>query len=184
MDYRDAATALWGDAGAFAHDAYGRNRHLYPELPEQLPIVIGITAYGACRGLTRIGGSHGPRISLFSAEFAKGRRIVEDILIHEMLHAWLTITGQDISHDSDAWYTAIRRLSPAVLGRDLDVRRGVTRRSVRVPNPRFGEDGQPKTLVRKAPVEGATPHGDIARWPQPFRPTDFDPGPPIDCPTY
>jgi hypothetical protein len=185
MDYRGAAVTLWGRAGAFAHDAYARNRHLYPGLPERLPIVIGITAYGGCNGLTRLGWEHGPRISLFSAEFKKGRYLVEDTILHEMLHAWLYVTGQDTAHDSETWYSAVRRLSPFVLGRELQVWRGHDRKSVRVPNPNFGKvEGAPKTLVRKVRVDEATKHSDVATWPHPFRPDDFDPGEPISCPTY
>lgn len=163
MDYREAAAALWGEAGEFAHDVYARNRQLFPGLPEQLPIVIGIAAYGHALGLTRAGWAHGPRISLASGEFSRGRNRVEDVMIHEMLHVWLHLRGRAIHHDSDAWYAAVRELSPTVLGRDLDVRRGAARRSVRVPNPRADEDGQPATLVRKVRVEHAVPHGDVAR---------------------
>jgi hypothetical protein len=108
--------------------------------------------------------------------------VVEDTVIHEMGHAWLYLTGQETAHDSDAWYAMVRRLSPAVLGHELDARRGAARKSVRVPNPRFGEDGQPKTVVRKVPVNDAIAHADVARWP--VRPEAFDPGQPIDCPTY
>jgi hypothetical protein len=183
--YRDAAIALWGDAGAYAHDAYIRWHPLYPELPEQLPITIGITAYGACLGLTRTRWEYGPRITVFSALFSKGRRQVEDTIIHEMLHAWLATAGRDVNHDSEAWYAAVRRLSPTVLGRELDVRRGADRKSVRVPNPRHkpGND-EPKTLVRKIRVDDAIAHGDTVRWPQAFRPADYDWGEPMRCPTY
>jgi hypothetical protein len=74
---RIAAAALWGEGGTFAHDAYVRNRHLFPGLPE-LPIVIGPTAYGRCTGLTRASWPHGPRISLFSAEFARAVEALHD----------------------------------------------------------------------------------------------------------
>jgi hypothetical protein len=183
--YRDAAEVLWGEAGAFAHDAYTRNLHLYPGLPAELPIVCGLTAYGACVGMTRLGWRAGPRISLFSPLFSAGHRRVEDTVIHEMLHGWLYITGQETGHDSEAWYAALRRLSPEVLGRDLDVRRGAARKSVRIPNPNFGlVDGAPKTLVRKVKVDDAVAHRDVAGWPHTFRPDDFDWGKPIYCPTY
>jgi hypothetical protein len=66
---------LWGEAGAYAHDVYAAHRPLFPELPEQLPIVIGITAYGHCLGLTR-GSKSGPRITLAFNLFATGRRRV------------------------------------------------------------------------------------------------------------
>ncbi len=186
--YRAAAVTLWGEAGAAAHDAYSHWRvKVFPELPEQMPIVIGITAYGACAGLTRyrastrlplvIGinaGSAGTeptyfrrdgtaRISIASNVFAHGRGAVADVMVHEMLHVCLLQRGEDPAHDAEPWYAAVRRLSPVVLGRELDVRRGGARRSVRVPNPRAGEDGQPRTLVRKEPVTAAVPHAQVAR---------------------
>jgi hypothetical protein len=183
--YRDAAITLWGEAGAYAHDTYTHWRPLYPELPAQLPIVIGITAYGHCLGLTRTAWGHGPRITLFSSMFSDGQRVVDDVMVHEMLHVWLRLTGQDVTHDSHAWYAAVRRLSPAVLGHELAVRRGADRRSVRIPNPAYEPgNGEPKTLVRKKRVPGAIEHGRVATWPGSFRPADWDPGPPIRCPSY
>jgi hypothetical protein len=198
VSYPDAAAKFWGEAGTYAYDAYARIRtELFPELPEQLPIVIGIVAYGHCLGLTRGYWEHGPRISLppeifqgTTAEGASrhvtgGTRQVDDVLTHEMLHAWLYVTGREMSHDTDDWYEAIRRLSPEVLGRELDARRGAARRSIRVPNPAYQAGGdEPKTLVRKEPVKEAVQHGDAARWPQAFRPADYDWGQPIACPPY
>jgi hypothetical protein len=183
--YREAAVTLWGAAGACAHDAYARWLHLYPELPEQVPIVIGITGYSACAGFTRPTWGHGPRITMSSLLFEAGAGHVEDTMVHEMLHVWLHLTDQDTDHDSRAWYAALRRLSPAVLGRELDVRRGADRRSVRVPNPAYAPgNGEPKTLVRKIRVQSAVPHGRVAAWPSPFRPAGYDWGAPIPCPIY
>ncbi len=186
VSYRDAAEALWGEAGTYAHDAYTRTRQsLYPELPAQLPIVIGITAYGACHGLTRAGWEHGPRISLASLAFARGRRYVDDVLTHEMLHAWLLVTDRETAHDSAAWYQQVRRLSPAVLGREVDARRGGARRSARVPNPAYAPGGgTPKTVVRKQPVPAAVQHCDVATWPASFRPAGYPWGDPVNCPSY
>lgn len=184
--YRDAAVTLWGGAGAHAHEAYARLRPgLYPELPAQVPIVIGITAYGHVDGLCRSGWDHGPRISLFSSAFSRGARYVDDLMAHEMLHAWLAVTGRGTKHDGADWYDAVRRLSPAVLGRELDARRGAGRKSVRVPNPAYVPGGdEPKTLVRKQHAGDVVRHADVARWPQAFRPPDYDWGTPIPCPAY
>lgn len=187
VSYRDAAVALWGDAGAYAHDAYSQLRAShFPELPASLPIVIGITAYGACRGKTDSGWDRRPRITLASREFiAVGLRAVDDVLTHEMLHAWLTVTG---CHDGDshgrAWYEQVRRLSPAVLGHELAVRHGQDRKSVRVPNPDYEPgNGRPRTLVRKVRVDDT--HGQVARWPGSFRPVEYDWGPLMpECPSY
>lgn len=51
--YRDAAVTLWGEAGEYVHGVYSRLLPMYPGLPAELPVVIGITAYGGCIGLTR-----------------------------------------------------------------------------------------------------------------------------------
>lgn len=181
--YRDAAVALWGEAGAYVHDAYARWLHLYPELPDELPIVVGITAYGHCNGLTRGEWGHGPRITIFSSLFAQGQHRVADTIAHEMLHAWLVVTRQNIEHDSEDWYAAVRCLSPDVLGFELEVRRGQDRKSVRVPNPNYqpGVDDR-RTVVRKRRV-GNT-HQQVAGWPQTFRPEGYDWGAPIGCPSY
>ena len=186
VSYRAAAAALWGDAGIYAHEAYADFRsRLYRQLPRQVPIVIGITAYGHCDGLTRSCWQHGPRISLFSSAFARGDGYVDDLLVHEMLHAWLFVTGREVHHDGADWYEAVRRLSPAVLGREVDARRGAARRSVRVPNPAYVPGGDsPKTVVRKERVMDAVQHADVAGWPFPFRSADYDWGNPIECPSY
>ena len=179
ITYRDAAIKLWGPAGQHAHDTYQRLLPLYPGLPDELPIVIGITAYGHCMGLTRSTWEHGPRISLHSGKwgYRRGAGWVEDVIAHEMIHAWLYVTGKDSDHDSDDWYDAINYLSPTILGQDLDAKRGADRKSVRVTI-----DG--KSTVRKVKVEGAIQHGDAARWPHVFRPEGFDYGRPIPVPTY
>ena len=115
--YRDAAAMLWGEAGTYCHDSYQRWLPLFPELPDEVPIVIG-----------------------------------------------------------DDWYAAIRRLSPEVLGHQLDARRGGDRKSVRVKQA----DGT--SVVRKIRNPDVTPHGAVARWPYSFRPADL--GEPIGCPSY
>ena len=135
------------------------------------------------RGDDRGNWQHGPRISLFSSAFRTGRRYVDDLITHEALHAWLAVTGRDVRHGGPDWYAAVRRLSPLVLGRQVDARRGADRRSVRVPNPDWTPGGAaPKTVVRKQPVPGAVPHADVARWLHPFRPEGYDRGTPIPCP--
>jgi hypothetical protein len=197
VSYRAAAVTFWGEAGAYAYDSYARIRTaLYPDLPEHLPIVIGITPYGRCLGLTRGGWEHGPRITLPPEVFRGttaanaqrrvpgGTRQVDDDLTHEMLHVWLLITGRQVSHDSEDWYEAVRRLSLAVLGHELDARRGAGRKSVRIPNPAYRPGaGIPKTLVRKQRVTAPVTHADVATWPRSFRPANYDWGQPIACPS-
>jgi len=179
-----AAEVLWGPAGAYAYAAYQRLRaQLFPELASELPIVIGLTAYGHCIGLTRAPWEHGARISLAPKVFAEGERMVDDVLIHEMLHAALIADAQDPRHTGEAWYAGVRRLSPAVLRHPLDVQRP-KRRSVRIPNPAYGPDDPRKTLVRKVSDDTEGLHAAIARWPVPFRPEGYDFGPSISLAKY
>jgi hypothetical protein len=57
---RTAAAALWGETGKFAHDAYARNRHLFPGV-SKLPIIIAPGRIRPLhRRLTRAGWPHGP----------------------------------------------------------------------------------------------------------------------------
>lgn len=79
-----AGEALWGEAGRHVYATYRRLRaELFPQLPEELPIVIGLTAYGHCLGLTRYPWEHGARVTLAPLIFAQGRGMVDDILLHE-----------------------------------------------------------------------------------------------------
>ncbi len=159
------------------HDCYQHWLHLYPELPDAMPIVIGLSAYGHCAGLSRLHLSYGPRISIAS-QYLSHANDVSDVMVHEMLHCWLYLTRRGTDHDSTDWYTAVNRLSPAVLGIDLDARRGAARKSVREKL----SDGT--SVVRKIRNPAAIQHRDIARWPLPFRPAGWDHGEEIGCPTY
>jgi hypothetical protein len=104
---------------------------------------------------------------------------VADIVLHEMLHAWLYVTGQPTGHKSEDWYDAVRRLSPAVLGHELDIRRGAQRKSVRVKL----DDGS--SVVRKVKVpEYEGQHDKVSRWPGAFRPAGYDWGERLSCPSY
>jgi hypothetical protein len=44
-----------------------------------------------------------------------------------MLHASLMLGRENHKHQGEPWYAALRRLSPAVLGCPLEVRRGADR---------------------------------------------------------
>lgn len=186
-DYQTAAHALWGEAGDFIHECYKKHLPLFPGLPEQLPMVIGLSAYGRCLGLTR---DNDPalevmRISIASNSFKHGTAAVSDTVLHEMLHCWLIATGQQCDHDTDDWYTACMALAPKVLGHEINLTRK-RRKSVRKPNPDWYPDsGLPKTIVRKVPVEGLEwTHRQVATFPHAFRPDDYPAGRVIDVPTY
>lgn len=183
MTLPEAAAVLWGPAGEYLYATYGRLRNeLFPELPASLPMVIGLTAYGRCVGLTRSWPT-GARISVAPNVFAQGEHMVDDVVVHEMLHVSLLTRGDDHKHAGDPWYAEIRRLSPAVLGRDLDIERP-RRHSVRVPNPAYGPTDPRRTVVRKAAQDSGGVHAAAARWPVAFRPAGYDFGPPITVASY
>jgi hypothetical protein len=169
-DYRWAAGLLWGEAGEFAVDEFDRiNRDVFGcgGLPP-LPIVIGITAYGHCTGLTRYRAR--PRISLASRLFAN-TLMVRDTLIHEMGHASLLLQRLTPDHNAAPWCHLVERLSPVVVGVAV---RAQPARSVRVPNPaRATDPDAPKTVVRKATPGGALTRGELAHWPHSIRPAGY-----------
>lgn len=125
-DYRQAAALLWGDAGDFAATEFVRlNREHFAGSIPPMPIVIGLTAFGRCIGLTRGGGwLDSPRITLAPELFngnrrtSGGPRMISDTLVHEMVHAALILRGEDPEHNGDPWCRLIAELSPAVLGRE------------------------------------------------------------------
>lgn len=186
--YRDAALKLWGEAGGYVHDAYTKHLPLFDNLPNELPIVIGLSAYGHCIGHTRVGDAalDGPRITIASNTFASGTTEVSDVMLHEMMHVSLHLRGQSMAHAGEPWYRLCRDLAPHVLGEALNIKRGSGRKSVRIENPKYNADGPDtrKTLVRKVSVEGGTNHADVARFPYSYRPAGTPTGRIIDVPTY
>ena len=185
--YREAAVALWGEAGDYIHQAYQDHLPLFPLLPDSLPMVIGLGAYGRCIGLSRVGLPEFDqgRISIMSNLFKAGTNVVADTVLHEMMHVHLWTQGLHTDHDSVDWYAECNRLAPDVLGRELNLKRGQDRKSVRVPNPEYVEGGDaPKTLVRKVAVDVEHGHADVARFPHPFRPDDYPAGRIITVPSY
>jgi len=171
IGYREAAAILWGEAGAYAHDAFARlNAEFFAcELPP-LPIVLDLTAYGRCVGATR--EDELPRITLHVTLFNKGGlRKVDDTLLHEMIHAVLMRRGKDASHNSRPWCEMITLLSPRVLGREI-VASPVKPRRVKI-------DGKSKVVRRALP--GALTQDELARWPDSLRPADYDYGPTGVC---
>ena len=165
-DYLHAATVLWGDAGARVVNTFARlnAEHFDSELPP-LPMVIGITAYGRCLGITRY-SSHAtgglPRITIASNLFSSGVNRVADTVLHEMVHAHLMLAGRDTTHNGRPWCEELERLSPAVLGRTVCAK-PVTPRRI---------DGK----VRRAALGGHLTRKQLASWPHSLRGDDFDGG--------
>lgn len=185
-DYARAASLLWGEAGEFAVREFDRlNRELLAgELPP-LPIVINLTAYGGCIGATRPPGRlQAPRITLAPGVFNRGgKRMVSDVLLHEMCHAALILRGKSAAHSDDPWCELISELSVPLLGREI-VARPVRPR--RIPNPARAHDPTaPKTIVVRRHEDGALSQADLATWPHPLRPAAFYADqPPLRVPTY
>ena len=187
-DYATAAALLWGPAGEFAAAQFGRiNRELFAGSVPPLPIVIGLTAYGHCIGLTRSGAA--PRITLASEIFngsgreTGGTLAVADVVLHEMVHAVLLLRGEESAHNAAPWSRVLTELSPDVLGREVTARPVGTSR---VPNPaRETDPAAPKTIVVRQAAEGAMTQAELARWPQSMRPDGYyAAGKRIPVPTY
>lgn len=191
--YARAAALLWGQAGEFAAAEFARlNREHFAGSIPPLPIVVGLTAFGHCVGLTRHrGGSwlDSPRISLAPEVFRGsgrtrgGPRQVSDVLVHEMVHVALFLRGEDPAHNAPPWCELITALSLEVLGREITAR---PVRTHRVPNPaRESDPDAPKTIVRRMPEPGALAQRDLARWPHSLRPGGwYGSDRPIHVPTY
>ena len=144
-DYRQAAAWLWGEAGEYAADESARlNREFFAGSIPPLPIVIGLTAYGRCIGLTRVHVIP-PRITLASELFNGSLRtqggplMVSDTLIHEMLHAFLMLRGENFDHNQAPWCRMITELSPELAGGEILAAPVGT---MRVPNP--GQGNRPE----------------------------------------
>jgi hypothetical protein len=192
MDYAQAARLLWGEAGDIAAAEFDRlNKELFAgaELPP-LPIVINLTAYGRCIGATLRGDwLAAPRITLATEVFrgskrlSGGRRMVADVMAHEMVHAVLMLRGESTAHNDDPWCNLIANLSPQLLGREVTAR---PVRPRRIPNPeRERNPKAPKTIVVRRPEEGAMTQADLASWPHSVRPAGYYSGDEtIWVPTY
>lgn len=187
--YAEAATLLWGSAGQYASEEFSRlNVDIWDgELPD-LPIVIGITAYSKCVGVTRCRDL--PRITLSSEIFNGSTRLatpgalyVSDVLLHEMTHAVLHLRGQTANHNEDPWCEEITRITP-LIGLDEIIAEPVNPR--RVPNPaRQLDPTAPKTVPMRIARTGTLTRGQLARWPLSIRPEGYYPaGQPLPVDTY
>lgn len=198
--YANAAALLWGKAGQYAAAEFTRlNRELFAGSVIPMPIIIAMTPYGHCIGLTGAPSwLASPRISLAPEVFlgsadrldlATGRmgpgrirggpRQVSDVLLHEMIHAALILRGEDPDHNEAPWCKLITELSADLLGLDISAR---PVRTHRVPNPaRETNPAAPKTIVRRMPEPGCLPQMSLARWPHSLRPADWYDG---DRPIY
>jgi len=163
-----------GDKGSFAYAAFAwANREIYDDA---LPVPLlqwGLTAYGACIGMTRSRQTDAPVITLHPtiwfgpvgdgkrAAADYGPRYALDVVIHELLHVYIMYslrswgTPSKSSHDSAIWCREIERLSPK-----LDLLPFAA-----APTKRRKVDGR----LRRVAPEGCAQMSDVAQWPHPFR---------------
>lgn len=191
-DYESAAALLWGPAGEFAAGEFARlNREHFAGSIPPMPVIIGLTAYGRCIGMTLSGPRwlEAPRITLAPELFngsqrtQPGARMVTDVLVHEMIHAALMLRGEDPGHNEAPWCRMIAELSPAVLGQDVNAAPVKPRR---VPNPaRESDPAAPKTIVVRQATPGSLSQAQLATWPHSVRPAGYyAAGERIPVPTY
>ena len=182
--YRQAAALLWGDAGEYAAAEFERLNvdHFHGSIPP-MPVIIGLRAYGRCLGgLTRDAWLAAPRITI-APDTPGGPPEISDVILHDMTHARLMLSGLDHAHNGQPWCDAITGLSPAVLGQEIDAQPVVPRR---VPNPdRERDPAAPKTRVVRLARPGALTRDQLATWPHALRPAGYyQGGTPITVPTY
>jgi hypothetical protein len=189
-DYRRAAALLWGPAGDFAAAEVERlNREHFAGAAPPLPVIVSLTAWGRCIGLTRGGWLEAPRITLSpevfngNARSPGGSLMVSDVLLHELVHAVLLLRGEDAGHNGAPWAAMLTELSPAVLGREVTAAPVLPRR---VPNPaRATDPSAPKTRVVRVTEPGALTRKQLADWPRALRPDGYyADGAPLTVPTY
>jgi len=175
-EVRRFTTWTWGPAGEFAADEFMRlNREHFAGSVSPVPIVIGIAAYGHCIGLTR--GHSTPRITLASELFNGSKRqpggplSVSDTLIHEMVHAFLRLRGENPDHNCAPWCRMITELTPGIAGRGIQA---APVGAMRVPNPDRDTDPEaPKTRVVRRAQPGYLTQKDLSRWPHSIRPAGY-----------
>jgi hypothetical protein len=191
QDYRQATALLWGPAGEYAADEFARlNRYHFAGSIPPMPVIIGLVPFGVCIGATRGHGGPGAlRITLAPELFngnhrtPGGPRMVSDVLLHEMAHAFLILRGEDPSHNGGPWCQMITDISPGVLGHEITARPVLPRR---IPNPAHETDPKaPKTIVARRAEPGALTQAELATWPHCRRPEGYyRGGEPIPVPTY
>jgi hypothetical protein len=164
---RAALTNLWGDAGAFAADTWtGLNAAHFDGALHYHGIVFGLTPHGHRLGHTTEMGRitlHpsllDPRGDAWSISAKLGERYAADVLLHEMVHAWLFQHGgdgcEDGGHNTAEWCAEIVRITPAL---GLPAIKAAPVKTRRI-------DGK----VERRELDGHLSRSDIAHWPHSLR---------------
>jgi hypothetical protein len=169
---RAALTNLWGEAGAWAADIWKwLNADHFGGQLRYHGIVFGLTPHGHRLAHTYPSGRitlHpallDPRGDAWEQEYKLGARHAEDVLLHEMVHAWLFDTTPDHAsdeggHNIDEWCTEIVRITPGL---------GLPPVKAAPVKPRR-TDG----AVRRMLLDGHLSRADIAHWPHSLRPAGY-----------
>ncbi len=177
---RDALENLWDKAGAWAADTWADlNRHCFDGQLRYQGIVFGLTPHAGRLGHTSPSG----RITLHSALLdprdeetvwslpvaMMGTGYAADVLVHEMVHAWLFQQGiqSDESHNCQPWCEQITRISPRL---GLGQIRVEPVRPRRVANPaRETDPTAAKTIVVRKERDGFLSQRQLAYWPHSCR---------------
>lgn len=165
--YRQAQEILWGEPGAWAHDTFDElnGRYFADEIPHA-GIAWGLTPHGGRLGHTRCTG----RITLHPAlldphsdawriEPYLGEAYARDVLLHEMIHAYLFARSEEPDHNGQPWCREVMRLAPSLGLGEVRAAPVVPRRV----------DGR---VVRRA-LDGHLDRHQLAHFPHSIRPNDF-----------
>jgi hypothetical protein len=123
-DYKAAAELIYPGFGAWTYDTFDRLNHEHFEGRVPLmPIRWHHTlAYGAKIGLAVAGGTPAARIDIamhFRGQWAFDETgapnlAAEHLLLHEMIHHFLSCTGRETKHHSRDWCDEIERIGIAL----------------------------------------------------------------------
>jgi len=119
-EYRAAAELIYPGFGAWTYDTFDRlNRQHFENRVPLMPIRWHHTlAYGAALGLAVDGGTPAARIDIAMHmngawafdETGSPNLMAEHLLLHEMLHHFLTVTGRKSKHNTRDWCAEIERI--------------------------------------------------------------------------
>jgi SprT-like family len=182
-DYCSAAVLLFGEPVSWLYDEFQRhNAHYFGGALQPIPIVVGLSAYGGCLGLTRLAGEWGdaPRITIATQYLKRGRNETSDILLHEMIHALLSQQGENVRHNGAPWCREIMRITPLL---DLPPILAAPIVPSRVPSRAGGLIGRQAKPVRVAKPSHLS-RQDLAHWPHSLRSRTASSSPPLRVSMY
>jgi hypothetical protein len=186
---RAALENLWTDAGAWVAETWAQlNRQCFDGKLRYQGVVFGLTPHANHLGHTYLSGVGIPagRITLHSSLLdprsatvwgmsasEMGDRFASDVLLHEMIHAWILQTGRHDpeerrkrgTHNNEPWCAEVTRIAPLIDLGNIDAQ---VIKARRVP------DAEGKlTIITKDAPDGFLGQGEIARFPHSLRPAGY-----------